>query len=108
MKTTIENTKSAAGADSSPSSCSPLVRELMATIEYMRVACEHAEGATPDDQERLAMAMRVGIRMNAKHAGQVADYQMPSFWDDVRGIPASLSLANVGHHLQPESEAKGC
>jgi hypothetical protein len=69
------------------------VRELMATIEYMRMACEHAQGATAEDQARLCLAMRVGIQINAKHASKLSDYQMDSFWNDVAEIPDSLFLS---------------
>jgi hypothetical protein len=71
-----------------------IVRDLMATIEFMRVVCEHTKGATEKDQKRLTLATRVGISMNVKHSGALSDYQMPSFWNDVRQIPESLSLVN--------------
>ena len=56
----------------------------MTAIESMRMACEHAEGKTKRDKERLSHAMSIGITVNAKHAGLLPDYQKESFWDDVR------------------------
>lgn len=69
---------------------STVIRELMTAIEFMRAACEHASGETVDDSMRLREAMSVGIRMNARHARQLEDYQQPSFWADVRNLRGML------------------
>ena len=62
---------------------SQVVRDLMATIEFMRSTCEHAEGRTKEDNRRLSIASSVGTRINARYMHEVPDYQMDSFWEDV-------------------------
>jgi hypothetical protein len=62
---------------------SQVVRDLMATIEFMRSTCEHAEGRTKEDKRRLSIARSVGMRVNAWYMYEVPDYQMDSFWKDV-------------------------
>ena len=71
---------------------SATVRELMLAVEYMRRACEHAAGRTKIDRERLGRAMSVGIRINARFAELLGDYQRESFWQDVAQLPASVGL----------------
>lgn len=68
------------------------IRDLLLAIEYMRSICENAEGRSHVDRLGLAIAMRVGIRMGARYGAQITDYQMDSFWDDVRALPKSLDL----------------
>lgn len=66
------------------------IRELMLAVEYLRSACEHSEGKTQDDRERLAKAMSVGIRINAKYAHLLPDYQQETFWREVKALPDSF------------------
>ena len=69
------------------------VRELMTAVEYMRRACEHAQGRTTGDEEMLWRASRVGIRINKKYADQIDGYKGELFWQQVNELPSRLGLA---------------
>lgn len=59
------------------------IRELMVALEALRTICEHTEGRTEDDEKRLELGMRIGIRANAKFKHLIPDYQSEGFWADV-------------------------
>jgi hypothetical protein len=69
-----------------------VIRELMLTIEALRYACEHSCGWKAHDIERLGRAASLATRVNAKHATQLTDYQLESFWSDVKGLPKQFDL----------------
>lgn len=58
----------------------------MAVIEYLRVVCEHTEGRTRYDDERLDHAMSVAIDTNDQFKHLIWDYQRPSFWETVNSF----------------------
>ena len=67
------------------------IRKLIVTIEFMRRACEHAEGKTKKDRELLTKAMSIGIRTNEEYKNFVEDYHKPSFWKDVDAVSGRVS-----------------
>jgi hypothetical protein len=69
------------------------VRDLILAVEFMRCACEQAEGKKKRDRERLSRAMSVGIRINARHKHLLDDYQKETFWEDVEMMPRAVGLA---------------
>lgn len=71
-----------------------MIRNLMATIEFMRMACEHAEGKTKGDRRRLSDAASVGMRTNDKYSDEILDYQQDTFWEDVKKIPNYVGLSS--------------
>lgn len=70
----------------------PVIRELVLTLEYLRFACEHAEGKGAADEKMLKLAMRVGIRVLSKHSKHVPDFQQRSYWEEMREITTRLGL----------------
>ncbi len=72
-----------------------VVRELMVALEYLRFACEHAEGKNAKERRMLSRAMSVGIRVGAKHKDLLGDYQRETYWEEVWGIPAKVGLPNM-------------
>jgi hypothetical protein len=83
--------------------CSAL-RELMLALEYLRYACEHAEGRRKLDDKMLSRAMSVGIRINAKYAHLMDDHQKGTYWEEVWSLPARVGLPNttMSGHMPPK------
>jgi len=81
--------EAAQGSDHA-SSLMVVVRELMLAVEFIRSACEHTEGASVIDADRLLLGVSVGIRVNAKYKHLLADYQKDTFWNEVMKLPARL------------------
>lgn len=79
----------------SPEADCPVVRDLMLALEYLRYACEHAEGKKAADRKMLSRAMSVGTRVVAKHKDLLKDYQMESYWAGVWESPANVGLPKV-------------
>jgi hypothetical protein len=73
----------------------PVVRELLLTIEYLRYLCEHAEGRTQTDSERLRRGSSVGLRMGHKHRGQITGHQSAEYWKEVWEVPESVGICRV-------------
>jgi hypothetical protein len=69
-----------------------VIRELMLAVEYLRVCCEHTEGRTVKDREALSKGMCLGIDINSKHKNQIPDYQMKTFWADLKALPPTLGI----------------
>ena len=67
----------------------------MLALEYLRFACEHAEGKNAKERKMLSRAMSVGIRVGAKHKALLGDFQRDTYWEDVWAIPEKFGLSNA-------------
>lgn len=72
------------------------LRELMLALEYLRRACEHAEGKDKHEFLHLQAAMSVGCRVLAKHGHLLEDFQGEPYWQEVRSLPWTLGIIPQG------------
>ncbi|HRQ87319.1 MAG TPA: hypothetical protein PLA50_00870 [Bacteroidia bacterium] len=68
------------------------LRELVATVEFLRICCEHSEGRTDADQARLSKGMRLAMRVARKYGERLDDYERVSFWNEVRDLAGKFGV----------------
>lgn len=72
------------------------LRELMLALEFLRWACEHAEGKDRHEALLLQAAMSVGCRVLAKHGHLLEDFQREPYWQQVRSLPWTFGIIPQG------------
>lgn len=60
-----------------------VIRELAVALEFARSVCEHSEGRTLVDRDRLRTGMCASIDTLRRHKDHIAGYQDVQWWQEV-------------------------